>query len=93
MLPSQSLLAPNMLMLGELRQGTEERAEARHLPTSVSMPAPSMCVGDIPIEEFHGELLHYSRPASLQSQATSPNETPLRCKSAQVIDPNVNASP
>lgn len=42
------------------------------------MPAPSFSVDDIPMEEFHGELLHYSRPASLQSQANSPTETPLR---------------
>lgn len=47
-----------------------------------------MCVDDIPIEEFHGELLHYSRPASLQSQATSPNETPLRCAFVHVLPLN-----
>lgn len=49
------------------------------LPSANSMPAPSFSVEDIPMEEFHGELLHYSRPASLQSHGTSPTETPLRC--------------
>jgi len=58
-------------------QGEEERAE--RLAQAVSMPVgPLYSVDDIPIEEFHGELLHYSRPASLQSQGTSPTETPLR---------------
>ncbi|CAL8462775.1 g2308 [Coccomyxa elongata] len=56
-------------------QGAEDRA--MRLPSANSMPAPSFSVDDIPMEEFHGELLHYSRPASLQSHGTSPTETPL----------------
>jgi hypothetical protein len=43
-------------------------------------------VDAIPMEEFHGEVLHYSRPASLHS--TTPSETPLRW--APVFAPAAN---
>ena len=66
-----------LVLRSVLEQGAEDRG--MRLPSANSMPTPSFSVDDIPMEEFHGELLHYSRPASLQSHGTSPTETPLRC--------------